>query len=100
MFFLMMLVTPSSTLTVTLFPHMWLFRSEIAQMLESAKLARQRAGGLRPVGHLHAEDLLKQAARDARVRRLAGDVDEVAAQHLQDERSEEHTSELQSIIRN
>src|SRR3546814_9458195 len=86
---------PSSTRTDTLFPYTTLFRS----------LARQAARQLAPqpgAGRNHRIVRARLAARAARARLDAvGAVDAAggAAGRRPDGRSEEHTSELQSLMR-
>src|SRR3546814_5861021 len=85
---------PRSTRTDTLFPYTTLFRS--------AKLARAEA-----LGADHVVNYLETPAWGRRVRELTGGVDHVIevggaqtlAESLQAVRSEEHTSELQSLMR-
>src|SRR3546814_6848655 len=86
---------PRSTRTATLFPYTTLFRSAGAVGLAVLRAAEHRAE--------HAADvaagmvLLQRAEQRLRAFGLAG----VAAQraHQQRQRSEEHTSELQSLMR-
>src|SRR3546814_6682976 len=83
----MILRPPRSTLTYTLFPYTTLFRSEV--------VVETRADRPRP--HPISEEIA------ARVRRPAEGVDIFIGQVLnikiQRDRSEEHTSELQSLMR-
>src|SRR3546814_6124017 len=96
-FFLMIRTPPRSTRTDTLFPYTTLFRSQQRQR----DFSRTRIEGLRVV-------VLDRARCD----REAGLLDEVARAHLvahqvdlfgcwpdEADRSEEHTSELQSLMR-
>src|SRR3546814_3595286 len=78
---------PRSTRTDTLFPYTTLFRSPRADCLDRPM---ERSGqGREPAGHLESEPDLDVPAR--REPEVASNVDE--------ERSEEHTSELQSLMR-
>src|SRR3546814_1750219 len=78
---------PRSTRTDTLFPYTTLFRSE------AAAVARHQRAHL-----LHA---IEPDRHDARidVGHGAGEEQRVCAGQQQDDRSEEHTSELQSLMR-
>src|SRR3546814_6357680 len=92
-FFLMIRRPPRSTRTDTLFPYTTLFRSRAAQ--------ERRVGDLR----IHPDEgrerpartRARAAAADARLR--APGADEGRGQGQPDPRSEEHTSELQSLMR-
>src|SRR3546814_4029002 len=96
---------PRSTRTDTLFPYTTLFRSD-----EIERLAIDEIGGGAIVGHLALPDCLADgwrkfvvAARldhrdNGRIRNLAERADREF--EVGRERSEEHTSELQSLMRN
>src|SRR3546814_9748941 len=90
---------PLSTRTDTLFPYTTLFRS-IAGRGDDLAFGRafERAvtgiGGA-AIGQLHHEEAF---AADSHVQLALGDVDRALAHHAR--RSEEHTSELQSLMRN
>src|SRR3712207_8395156 len=78
----------------TLFPYTTLFRSR-------ERLLAGRAAGVPDadvrIGPQDRHDLLPQRAEEVRVAEHLGDVDrQVAQQPVHDQRSEEHTSELQS----
>src|SRR3546814_20716643 len=75
-FFLMIRRPPRSTRTDTLFPYTTLFRSQ---------------GGTRPGHHLGGQAVLRGHRRRERA--------QPGAQPPRDVRSEEHTSELQSLMR-
>src|SRR3546814_429138 len=76
---------PRSTRTDTLFPYTTLFRSVVVE--------RDRADVGEPVGlgHRHARELGGHIVEDA--------LDDPIVGGYRDERSEEHTSELQSLMR-
>src|SRR3546814_16372393 len=85
-FFLRIRLPPRSTRTDTLFPYTTLFRSQLpapARLLAAGD--RLRPARPQPLGH--PQPLPADAGRARQVQRLA--------QH----RSEEHTSELQSLMR-
>src|SRR3546814_4139810 len=94
---------PRSTRTYTLFPYTTLFRSWGAQTQRSIENFPFGATERMPIGIVHAQAIVKQAA--ARVNRKHGldpkiaDAIEAAAQEVIAGRSEEHTSELQSLMR-
>src|SRR3546814_4820224 len=91
MFFLMIRRPPRSTRTDTLFPYTTLFRS-----LDS-RLYRRSAPWLNSTGHcalLHFGEPVRPLFRHVRVRPPSWGWAERA-----DRRSEEHTSELQSLMR-
>src|SRR3546814_14685534 len=112
-FFLMIRRPPRSTRTDTLFPYTTLFRSRIGkpyQLLADHLVDRGRdVGGLET--HIAANDIV-EAQRAARRRFLDLDCQRAGerlslkrakgarqAEHLVRFRSEEHTSELQSLMR-
>src|SRR3546814_6222401 len=83
---------PRSTPTDTLFPYKTLFRSLGVQGVPQGRV-HDAAGGRRPgPGHVARGEV---AALDRRRRRL----ERVARRGAADPRSEEHTSELQSLMR-
>src|SRR3546814_7160104 len=88
---------PRSTLTDTLFPYTTLFRSGDVRVLLGPDVAapvvrRERPGAGHPVGdHRHGPGRPCAAERDRAPRAQDAGVP--------DERSEEHTSELQSLMR-
>src|SRR3546814_8492546 len=88
-FFLMIRRPPRSTRTDTLFPYTTLFRSAL-DLAHRIAAARLRAGH---AGKLHIDLLTAEIAARCAIDEAAG---EIGRQHL---RSEEHTSELQSLIR-
>src|SRR3546814_1310147 len=94
----MILRPPISTLTYTLFPYTTLFRSHaqgLAQRVVQPGLAVMRfAGKLR--GRVGEEAQVRHRARDLHV---AGERERLAAVARFGVRSEEHTSELQSLMR-
>src|SRR3546814_16991520 len=81
-FFLMLRRPPRSTRTDTLFPYTTLFRS-----------AENR------LGQLDGADAARNAAVADEGRRLVVPLCEDVVQGVQQRRSEEHTSELQSLMR-
>src|SRR3546814_6743401 len=86
---------PRSTRTDTLFPYTTLFRSDVLE-IEGHRLAR--VPGLQRIGDSAGTGL----RRTHRTRRCGGaghDLDDVVATGLVGHRSEEHTSELQSLMR-
>src|SRR3546814_9643704 len=87
-FFLMIRRPPISTRTDTLVPDTTLFRSLAGKrpLHGDRPAARQRAGG---PGDLHGRRLARPGGRSRRRRLVV----------LQPHRSEEHTSELQSLMR-
>src|SRR3546814_9693340 len=87
---------PRSTRTDTLFPYTTLFRSP-AEALAQVELesADQRGLGRRQAAFAVA--LQRVAVADLEVR--AGDMDRQVQRRPGPERSEEHTSELQSLMR-
>src|SRR3546814_5468442 len=88
-FFLMIRRPPRSTRTDTLFPYTTLFRSVVGLH----ELVHREVVGHEPAGvHLAAGHQLEQRRRRERVDEPGGDGDVLA-------RSEEHTSELQSLMR-
>src|SRR3546814_2320735 len=95
----MLLRPPRSTLTVTLFPHTTLFRSEARAVLAQRNLARERQLYEQKVSarvdYEQAQAEAGVAAAEARRAQVASR----AANVTGDGRSEEHTSELQSLMR-
>src|SRR3546814_3804086 len=84
---------PRSTRTDTLFPYTTLFRSAVPPA--QASLGRRAERGARPAASGQAEGRRRPPAAARRPRRPLG-------RHLgwtPDRRSEEHTSELQSLMR-
>src|SRR3546814_7263376 len=77
---------PRSTRTDTLFPYTTLFRSTAQGMVAAAGAGTRRAGDARVCARAGADH------RQVRARRTAAGGD-------RDHRSEEHTSELQSLMR-
>src|SRR3546814_11606368 len=78
-FFLMIRRPPRSTRTDTLFPYTTLFRSFLGNILE--------------------ENLFPYPEIRARDREMLGAMTDAIDEFLADKRSEEHTSELQSLMR-
>src|SRR3546814_3613889 len=92
-FFLMRRRPPRSTRTDTLFPYTTLFRSSAPQLQPARHLAQPAALDLPAVRPLGAGELIDRHHPDRRLeRRQAGPA-------MRDHRSEEHTSELQSLMR-
>src|SRR3546814_10465680 len=85
-FFLMIRRPPRSTRTDTLFPYTTLFRSRAG----GGGLGHEGSGLAREDGRLIAEDALGEAGVG---------VGDPRRDHVADQRSEEHTSELQSLMR-
>src|SRR3546814_6578086 len=85
---------PRSTRTDTLFPYTTLFRS-LAQHLprQSARLGPDRAAFVREAAPVHP-DAMHAPRIGAQPRRIAGQIEQPLFG-----RSEEHTSELQSLMR-
>src|SRR3546814_8206703 len=103
---------PRSTRTDTLFPYTTLFRSRVVaadQRFERVADGRLQAQFLRPlgqVGHLREPDIARHAERGAIAdgqivaqRRVLDRIAGRGEQFGKAERSEEHTSELQSLMR-
>src|SRR3546814_8237797 len=89
----MIRLTPRSTRTDTLFPSTTLFRSGSSAPRSFARLHRRL---LRPAQH----DVEAIAEREAGLGERQVELrDEAAARLLRRRRSEEHTSELQSLMR-
>src|SRR3546814_5226663 len=99
-FFLMIRRPPRSTRTDTLFPYTTLFRSVVGDRAE-ARAAFDDAviapGEIR-VAHHPGVGQIECGARHHRVEALGGG-EAPDALERRDERSEEHTSELQSLMR-
>src|SRR3546814_8077422 len=93
-FFLMLRRPPRSTRTDTLFPYTTLFRSRLCR-------ARPRAAhhDHRPLFHASARGRAAPAHRPARHLRAADEVEHHHRCAHGAPRSEEHTSELQSLMR-
>src|SRR3546814_2680164 len=102
---------PRSTRTDTLFPYTTLFRSEEAVGVEGVAHPREIGIVDRP-GQIQADDLRAEYGRERRdgegheqisdyVRTIIrpGGRNGTASQRFRRERSEEHTSELQSLMR-
>src|SRR3546814_10362784 len=90
--------TPRSTRTDTLFPYTTLFRSHLRKCGKIGKGGQRcprQAGEMPDMSKLAIIEQL-EAKRDAA--RLGGGQRRIDAQHAK--RSEEHTSELQSLMRN
>src|SRR3546814_1668658 len=101
-FFLMIRRPPRSTRTDTLFPYTTLFRSKLRQLGPGRQdRARQRAGDRRPrlaIGRAgRKEEIVAVVFEDHRLCRRAAR--RVEAPRPVARRSEEHTSELQSLMR-
>src|SRR3546814_19168401 len=86
-FFLMIRRPPRSTLTDTLFPYTTLFRSHVIGMLVFGGRGHQPGDGRQAI----VEHVVGEPA-------LVG-VGHAAQRQLRSRRSEEHTSELQSLMR-
>src|SRR3546814_12760266 len=95
-FFLMIRRPPISTRTDTLFPYTTLFRSHARQPAHVAR--NNAAGGEQEAGQRHDTAMAgaRRVVRIAPQRVVVADAVRVVA----DVRSEEHTSELQSLMRN
>src|SRR3546814_12738683 len=91
--FLMLRLPPRSTHTDTLFPDRTLFRTPRRQSSEASE--HDLRGGADAA--LHPDEALDEAARVAVARRRLAGYASVREEH--DARSEEHTSELQSLMR-
>src|SRR3546814_1736497 len=91
MFLLMIRRPPRSTRTDTLFPYTTLFRSAFRQ---SVPAGEQRP--LQPAGHPRG---LVRGTRQLRLRQSRPFVDRDGRSGCPHRRSEEHTSELQSLMR-
>src|SRR3546814_4149415 len=93
---------PRSTRTDTLFPYTAVFRSileksEALQLIETSTAARLQAGG--PEGFKAIWGDLKSDERTLPDIALAGAGIQQAQGNIDEARSEEHTSELQSLMR-
>src|SRR3546814_14212802 len=99
---------PRSTRTDTLFPYTAVFRSileksEALQLIETSTAARLQAGGPEGFkaiwGDLKSDErtLPDIALAGAGIQQAQGNIDE--ASRILEARSEEHTSELQSLMR-
>src|SRR3546814_10221579 len=93
---------PRSTRTDTLFPYTTLFRSDRVDLRRDIivphDLAHRRVGRL-PRHHEDAEPLLGRPGDEAFRGVQIEDIEAVDPRREDDERSEEHTSELQSLMR-
>src|SRR3546814_5073870 len=105
-FFLTILLPPSSTRTDTLFPYTALYRSFLpprAALLRPLGVAAVGVGQLPFLPYRRREGFVgrRRAARDhvGRERRVDRCRDRLHAQECRHRRSEEHTSELQSLMR-
>src|SRR3546814_2396956 len=94
-FFLMIRRPPRSTRTDTLFPYTTLFRSEYARH-QSERMHRLRRLRTRMPGR---GDPARHRKRPREVAGSEHQVQRRMAEHHGQERSEEHTSELQSLMR-
>src|SRR3546814_7576490 len=88
---------PRSTRTDTLFPYTTLFRSDRDRTAGEQGRARQGDGAGRPGGGGGREDRLRRPGAAGPQHRLVLRADDPDRGHP---RSEEHTSELQSLMRN
>src|SRR3546814_1765174 len=98
---------PRSTRTDTLFPYTTLFRSvvvvEVLVMPVQAQIARDTAGDLRLLAGIVVGVVVDGPAREGNVQALfrhSGDDAGIDPTGKSQGRSEEHTSELQSLMRN
>src|SRR3546814_5692729 len=82
---------PRSTLTDTLFPYTTLFRSKLALV--------DRVGGIDPIGNVDQAAIEVAAIGGAGRTQVAGGMAERNHIRTAGYRSEEHTSELQSLMR-
>src|SRR3546814_8196371 len=103
-FFLMIGRPPISTRTDTLFPYTTLFRSGGAQCAplrhRGPRRADQLHAGAAPQGHRLRAASRAQARHTGRIRRGGGQtLPPPRRERLRERRSEEHTSELQSLMR-
>src|SRR3546814_3573608 len=98
----MIRLPPRSTRTDTLFPYTTLFRSlslatgldigfDLGALQSLQRIRQSRVGSSRAVDAGHAEKIMR---REVKVLR-----DRLSGVELRDQRSEEHTSELQSLMR-
>src|SRR3546814_1520546 len=103
---------PRSTRTDTLFPYTTLFRSEVADpryphVLTTYRLTEHHCGGTPTRGVAHTAELQPEGfaeiptelARELAVDNLDWIVLSTARGEIETRRSEEHTSELQSLMR-
>src|SRR3546814_3416582 len=95
-FFLMIRRPPRSTRTDTLFPYTTHFRSAAGAAGRSAGIGLQRPTAGRRLGGGRGD---RAAPRRAARGRGRGEPRRLRARGARDERSEEHTSELQSLMR-
>src|SRR3546814_5961005 len=105
-FSLMIRRPPRSTRTDTLFPYTTLFRSELGTQLAPDQRQHRVVFGLRQVAHAHQGRVDAATGGTHRHDRLLaapspGDHLDLAAEAVAgvEHRSEEHTSELQSLMR-
>src|SRR3546814_3095199 len=97
LFFLMIRQAPRSTRTDTLFPYTTPFRSQyIERGTEWLRDAGQRISGRL---HAFAATLSGAVDRDRRDVAEAQRQERLAAERTREQRSDEHTSELQSLMR-
>src|SRR3546814_12691849 len=97
-FFLMIRRPPRSTRTDTLFPYTTLFRSACG-IDQAATVTLQRALDRIPGGGVAAVFQRRRRPRGAALDMQVGGGDQPAFGHHHGLRSEEHTSELQSLMR-
>src|SRR3546814_10366181 len=96
----MMRRSPRSTRTDTLFPYTTLFRSRVGAVFEIVGVGQGGARQLALLAH-HGEaaaQAIGERGGDQETTRL--DADQHVRTMRADQRSEEHTSELQSLMRN
>src|SRR3546814_8885900 len=95
---------PSSTLTATLFPYTTLFRSsrrpavDRRRHLQAERRHHRRLDRRQPASEARQSDAVVQADR-RRGSACAGGISGEPRMRLPNPRSEEHTSELQSLMR-
>src|SRR3546814_4148369 len=90
---------PRSTRADTLFPYTTLFRSRIPLLLEAAVGDHERTAELEPGRPCHDRAAGECVQEALAVERLGGSLDPGGGQAGGPLRSEEHTSELQSLMR-
>src|SRR3546814_3291785 len=89
-FFLMIRRPPRSTRTDTLFPYTTLFRSPISD---------EKRTKLEETVDKFVDDLMAQDANSPAFGKLVDEVTGLGRREISEARSEEHTSELQSLMR-
>src|SRR3546814_7625387 len=94
-FFLRIRRPPRSTRTDTLFPYTTLFRSEADEDPGQVHQALRHAA----FAHDRARQDEERDGEEGEVVRAVGDLDHDGLERQVDPRSEEHTSELQSLMR-